>query len=94
MLHPYDCISHKRPTLVSELIDPTSATWNENLVRSVLTHFDAEEILRIHLCTRQVGDFWAWHEEKRGVFTVRSAYHMIMRTKLSRERWLYDEEGT
>ena len=82
------------PARVAQLIDPTSATWNENLVRSVFTHFDAEEILRIPLCTHRVGDFWAWHEELRGNFSVRSAYRMIIKTKHSREAWLAEEDGT
>ena len=77
-----------------QLIDATSATWNENLVRSLLTHFDAEEILRIPLCTRRVGDFWGWHEDPRGTFSVGSANRMILRTKHSREAWLYEEDGT
>ena len=91
---PICSIVQNPPARVAQLIDPTSATWNENLVRSVLTHFDAEEILRIHLCTRQVGDFWAWHEEPRGTFSVSSAYRMILKTKHSREAWLAEEDGT
>lgn len=82
------------PERVSDLIDATSAQWRENLVRVVFTPFDAAEILKISLCTRNITDFWAWHEERRGVFTVRSAYRMILRTKISRERWLHEEEGT
>lgn len=39
-------------------------------------------------------DEGVWHEENRGTFTVRSAYRMILRTKLSREGWLHEEEGT
>ena len=50
--------------------------------------------MRIPLCTRRVEDFWAWSREKRGNFTVRSAYRMIQNTKLNRENWLYGAEGT
>ena len=46
------------------------------------------------LCTCRLGDFWGWHEEPRGTFSVRSAYRMILRTKHSREAWLYEEDGT
>jgi hypothetical protein len=46
------------------------------------------------LCTRRVADFWAWHEENRGIFSVRSAYRMILRTKLAREAWLQEDEGS
>ena len=55
---------------------------------------DAEDILKIPLCTRKVADFWAWQEEARGMFSVCSAYHMILRTKHEREAWLNEEEGT
>ena len=41
-------------------------------------------ILNIPLCNRSQHDFWAWHHDKKGVFTVRSAYRMlIMRHDLS-----------
>ena len=79
--------------MVAQLIDASSASWREDLVRANFTHFDAEEILRIPLCTRTIHDFWAWHEESRGDFSVRSAYRMILRTKLNREAWLNEEEG-
>lgn len=82
------------PHLVAQLIDNTNASWNENLIRTVFTHFDAEEILKIPLCTRTVSDFWAWHEESKGIFTVRSVYRMILRTKLSRENWIEEEADT
>ena len=79
---------------MAQLIDNTTASWNENLVRSVFTHFDVEEIIKIPLCTRKIPDFLAGHEESKGVFTVRSAYRMILRTKLSREGWIEEEAGT
>ena len=55
--HIYSLV-HNPPEKVVQLIDATSATWTENLVRSLFTHIDAEEILRIPLCRRRVGDFW------------------------------------
>ena len=82
------------PAMVSQLIDTSTAAWNENLIRTVFTRFDAEEILKIPLCTRIISDFWAWHEESSGIFTVRSAYRMIIRTKLSRESWIEQEAST
>ena len=73
------------PEKVSELIDTTTASWKEGLVRAVFTPFDAEEILKIPLCTRRIDDFWAWNEEKRGTFSVCSAYRMIVRIKTESE---------
>lgn len=63
-------------------------------MRTVFTLFDAEAILKIPLCNRRVGDFWAWSEEKRGHFSVSSAYRMLARTKLNRESWLEEREGS
>ena len=91
---PITSLGPNPPTKVSDYIMSAIAEWNEGLLRSVFTPFDAEEILKIPLCTRNVIDFWAWHEESKGVFTVRSAYRMILRTKLSREGWIEEEAGT
>lgn len=81
------------PQLVAELIDATNATWNEDLVRATFTQFDAAEILKIPLCTRRTDDFWAWHEESQGGFSVRSAYRMILRTKHNREAGENEHDG-
>jgi hypothetical protein len=48
------------------------------------THFapaDLETILNIPLCTRRQEDSWAWHYEKMRVFSVRSAYRMLVINK-------------
>lgn len=52
----------------------------------------AEAILQIPVCTRQVDDSWAWNEDTKGRFSVRSNSKMIARTKLSREAWLDERE--
>ena len=51
---PITSLSQYPPKLVSELIDSTTASWKEDLIRATLTRFDAEEILKIPLCTRKV----------------------------------------
>ena len=56
------------PQTVSELIDASSASWKEELVRQVFTPLDAESVLKIPLCTRQVEEFWAWAGDPRGIF--------------------------
>ena len=60
---PITSLVPKPPTKVSDFIESSTAEWNEGLVRAVFTQFDAEEILKIPLCTRNMADFWAWHEE-------------------------------
>ena len=82
------------PSKVAQLIDATIASWKEDLVRSTFTPFDASEILKIPLCTGKVTDFWAWHEESHGILSVRSAYHVILRTKLGQEAWLHEDDGS
>jgi hypothetical protein len=49
---------------------------------------DVEIIRGILLCTRNQEDFWSWHFEKNGVFTVRSAYRVLVSVKKTREDWL------
>ena len=44
--------------------------------------------MSIALCTRHIQDFWSWVHEKNGVFSVRSAYRMLVETKMRREAWL------
>ena len=38
--------------------------------------------------------FWAWSETPRGIFTVVSAYRMLVATRLRREAWLENTSGT
>ena len=76
------------------MIHTPTASWNEDYIRSIFTPFDVVEILKIPLCTRRVADFWAWHEETRGNFSVRSAYRVVLRTKMNREAWLHEEGGS
>jgi hypothetical protein len=60
-------------TRVSELIDPISQTWDENLVRQTFHEVDAEAILTIPICEHEE-DHYAWHYDNRGLFSVKSAY--------------------
>ena len=81
------------PHMVSDLIETTTASWREDLIRAVFMEFDAEAILKIPLCTRRIGDFWSWGEEPRGNFSVHSAYCMLVSTTISREGWLEGNSG-
>lgn len=49
---------------------------------------DAHVIMGIPICTRNTADFWCWHFEKSGNFTVLSAYNMLVATRQRREAWL------
>lgn len=61
---------------VSKLIDPESGTWDSDLVRDLFWPEDAQNILAIpvHLDRE---DLVAWHFDKKGVFSVKSAYHVL-----------------
>ena len=72
MLCPYGCISHNRPNLVSELIDPMSTTWIRQRVEEVFMPMDVSVIDKIPLCTRNISDFWSLNFEKNGNFLVKS----------------------
>ena len=79
------CLIAELPQKASELIDHTSSSWYEQRVRSVFIPMDDEAILKIPLCMHQVDDFWAWGEEVKGNFTVRSRYRMTRRQKCARK---------
>ena len=93
-MRPITSLVENPPTMVSELIDNTIASWREEVIRATFLPFDADTILSIPLCTRVVEDFWAWSCERSGIFSVKSAYHMIMNTKEHRENWMDVNAGT
>jgi len=80
-LRPIRSSAAMAPQLVSELIDSTTATWDMQMLESFFTLADVESIINIPLSTRRQADFWAWHHEKKGVFSVRSAYRMLVINK-------------
>ena len=49
---------------------------------------DVDVILNISLSSRAQPDFWAWHYDRKGFFSVRSVYRMINGIKFQREDWL------
>jgi hypothetical protein len=80
---------------VSELISATSVTWDAQLLDTHFIAMDKEVIMNIPLSTKVQDDFWSWHYEKTGVFTVRSAYRMLMGIKKQREDWFdHRSEGS
>lgn len=92
-IRPITSLVANPPRLVAELSDATTATWREELIRSVFLPFDADAILVVPLCTRNIEDFWSWSGERRGFFSVKSAYQMVLNTKFQRENWLEENAG-
>lgn len=84
-LHP---ISQNPPALVSDLIISAERSWNRDALRDHLQAPDIQAILNIPLGSVNAEDIWAWHYERSGQFSVRSAYRMLMESKKRREDWL------
>jgi hypothetical protein len=63
-------------TRVAELLDPESGTWDEALVRDV---FWEEDVCYILATPTNPGhdDMIAWHFDSKGLFSVKSVYHVL-----------------
>jgi hypothetical protein len=81
------------PRLESELIDPTMAIWDQQKLETFFVPVDREVINNIALSTKRQHDFWAWHNKRRGVFSVRSAYRMLVNTRGHATVWLEGRAG-
>lgn len=60
---------------MNELINPVTENWDEALVGELFTQEDAKIILAIPL-RAGMEDFLSWHYDKRGFFSVKSAYQL------------------
>jgi hypothetical protein len=61
---------------VCDLIDPTTGTWDQDLTRNLFWEEDANLIFAIPL-KQTMDDFLAWHYDKMGLFSMKSAYHVL-----------------
>ena len=66
---------------VNQLLLPGTNTWDESLVRNIFFNQDAEWILKMKLPTEPYNDRLAWHYDKSGMFSVRSAYRLAFNIK-------------
>jgi hypothetical protein len=87
-LRPIACRKENPPMTVAAFIDSTTATWNRQRLDEWFLPMDVEAIQAIPISTTRFDDFWAWHHERTGVFSVRSAYRMVVNSKRRREEWL------
>ena len=74
-------------TGVSELIDPQTESWDEQLILETFCPEDAQAILAIPI-DMQMEDWPAWHFDPKGLFSVKSAYKravQIRDSKLNRD---------
>ena len=64
--------------MVSSLIDDDSKSWIVNLVRELFFPFETETILRIPLSYFLLDNKIIWVGNRRGEFSVKSAYHIAI----------------
>ena len=65
--------------LVSELINPELNVWRQEDIRTIFHSEEADAICQIPLSRRWVADTVIWLHNPRGVFTVKSTYHVARR---------------
>ncbi|XP_051211644.2 uncharacterized protein [Lolium perenne] len=76
------------PQMIGDYIHHHIAAWNTEKLEEYFLPMDVEIIRNIPLCTRFQDDFWSWHFENNGQFSVRSCYRALAATKRVREDWL------
>lgn len=62
---------------VSELIDPDTKQWRRDLVFSCFNRYEAQQVLNIPISQRLPEDTLIWHWERDGMYSVKTAYHML-----------------
>jgi hypothetical protein len=63
-------------TRVDDLLDPGTGTWDTQLVQDIFWKMDADIILTIPV-RMDHNDYVAWHSDGKGIFSVKSAYHVL-----------------
>ena len=66
---------------VSDLINPSTGDWDEQLGRQTFWQVDAQRILSIPLPLHEMNDWLAVNQTRTGAFTVRSAYYGIWKSQ-------------
>uniref|UniRef100_A0A7N2LTU8 Reverse transcriptase zinc-binding domain-containing protein n=2 Tax=Quercus lobata TaxID=97700 RepID=A0A7N2LTU8_QUELO len=65
-------------SMVSHLIDYDNNCWNVDLLIRIFLPFEAENICGLPLSNRFPDDKLIWAETSNGVFSIRSAYKVVM----------------
>jgi hypothetical protein len=65
---------------VAEIIDPITNSWDVGLIKQTFLPEDADIILRIPIQGHKE-DFIAWHVDKKGIFSVKSAYKIAVNSR-------------
>ena len=67
------------PLKVATLIDQEKREWRNDMIDEIFKEVDAGAIKRIRLNRDRIQDKLIWRQTTNGIFTVRSAYQMVMR---------------
>ena len=65
---------------VADLIDPTTSSWDTQILHQTFSRKEASIIERIPI-QEGAKDNVAWYFDKKGKFSVKSAYQVILNTK-------------
>lgn len=87
---PLGTLIESNAVLVADLIDVNSCDWKEELIRETFFPADADAILSIKLPRSGGDDIWSWAEERTGLYSVRSAYRMLIQDRVDWWRILKD----
>jgi hypothetical protein len=68
---------------VADFLLPVGS-WNLQRLQLYFTTDDVEEIMKIKTSRHNEEDFVAWFPEKNGMFTVRSAYRLMLHREMMR----------
>lgn len=79
---------------VQELINPTTCTWDVQLLEDNFYPIDERRIQAIPLPPWEIGDSIVWHGTKNGIFSVKSAYHMEWQHQYGSRARRRDEAGS
>ena len=78
--------------MVYDLINPKLNIWRYEDIMAIFHKEEVEAICQIPLSRRNVSDTIFWLHNSRGVFTVKSAYH-VARRLLNDENWVGTSRG-
>lgn len=70
---------------VAELINPVTGGWDTQLIRDTFWDEDAQLILVIPV-HGGMENMAAWHFDKKGIFSVKSAYKVFRTDQLNKSR--------
>ncbi|XP_074313641.1 uncharacterized protein LOC141648829 [Silene latifolia] len=64
--------------LVVELLNADGRSWNSQKVRSLFLPFEQERVMNIKWSSVNSCDIWCWDAEKHGIYSVPTAYKLLM----------------